>query len=77
MDILRTAGEMVTAMLLLITSTAWPPAATGPFWIVVGLWGVVSVLFDDETPRGIPGLDVIYAYRAAAEKNSNPPQNQQ
>jgi hypothetical protein len=77
MDILRVAGEVVTAMLLLFTSTAWPPAATGAFWAMVGFWGVVSVLFDDETPRGIPGLDVIYAYRAAAEKNPNPPQKQQ
>ena len=76
MDFLRLAGEVVTAMLLLFASTAWPPAATGAFWIVVGFWGVVSVLFDDETPRGIPGLDVIYAYRASAEKNSNPAQKQ-
>jgi hypothetical protein len=75
-DLFRVAGEMVTAVLLLFASTAWPPAATGAFWAMVGFWGVVSVLFDDETPRGIPGLDVIYAYRSGPEKNPEPPQKQ-
>ncbi len=59
MDIVRVAGDLVTAMLLLFTSTGWPPAAAGAFWILLAAWGVVSVLFDDETPRGIPGLDII------------------
>ena len=69
MDFFPVAGDLTTAALLMFTSTGWPPAATGAFWIMVGLWGIVSILFDDETPRGIPGLDVILAYqRDAAEK---------
>lgn len=30
---------------------------------MVAVYGVVSVLFDDETPRGIPGLEYIQARR--------------
>ncbi len=59
MQIIRVAGDVVTAMLLLFTSTGWPPAAAGSFCILVTVWGVISVLFDDETPRGIPGLDIM------------------
>ena len=59
---------MVIAVLLIFTSTAWPPAATGAFWAMAGLWGIVSIFFDDEIPRGIPGLEEINEYRAAAEK---------
>ena len=62
------AGDLVTAVLLIFTSTAWPPAATGAFWAMAGLWGIVSIFFDDEIPRGIPGLEEINEYRAAAEK---------
>jgi hypothetical protein len=35
---------------------------------MAGLWGIVSIFFDDEIPRGIPGLEEINEYRAAAEK---------
>ncbi len=59
MDLIRVAGDVVTAMLLMFTSTGWPPAAAGSFCILLTAWGVVSVLFDDETPRGIPGLDIM------------------
>lgn len=59
---------MVIAVLVIFTSTAWPPAATGAFWAMAGLWGIVSIFFDDEIPRGIPGLEEINEYRAAAEK---------
>ncbi len=59
MNVFRVAGDVITAMLLLFTSTAWPPAAAGSFCILLTIWGVVSVLFDDETPRGIPGLDIV------------------
>jgi hypothetical protein len=62
------AGDLVIAVLLIFTSTAWPPAATGAFWAMAGLWGIVSIFFDDEIPRGIPGLEEINEYRAAAEK---------
>jgi hypothetical protein len=62
MDLITAAGNLYAAMLLLLTSTAWPPAAMGAFWIMVAIWGFVSVLFDDETPRGTPGIEEIQAY---------------
>ena len=31
---------------------------------MVGLWGIVSIFFDDEVPRGIPGLEEINEIRA-------------
>jgi len=68
MDSFGVAGDLVTAVLLIFTSTAWPPAATGAFWAMAGLWGIVSIFFDDEIPRGIPGLEEINEYRAASEK---------
>ena len=44
----------------MIAATAiWPPVGIGAFWIVVGIYGVVSVLFDDETRRGIPGIEYL------------------
>ena len=47
----------------------WPPAAPAAFWAIVGLWGLVSIFFDDEVPRGIPGLEEMNAIREArAEK---------
>ena len=67
MDSFRGAGELITALLMMGMSTGWPPVAAGSFWAVVGLWGLVSILFDDEVPRGIPGLEEIEAYREAAE----------
>jgi hypothetical protein len=42
---------------------AFPPVGTGAFWIIVAFYGVVSILFDDETPRGVPGIDYFYATR--------------
>jgi hypothetical protein len=50
------------AMLAVGAATAaLPPAGTGAFWTIVAFYGVVSVLFDDETPRGVPGIDFFYA----------------
>ncbi len=54
---LRLARELVPAVLTLMMSTAWPPSETGAFWVMVAIYGVVSVLFDDETPRGVPGME--------------------
>ena len=52
------------AMLLIGAATAaFPPVGTGAFWTIVAFYGVVSVLFDDETPRGVPGMDFFYATR--------------
>ena len=43
------------------TMAAFPPVGTGAFWTLVAFYSVVSVLFDDETPRGVPGIDFFYA----------------
>jgi hypothetical protein len=52
------------AMLLVGASTAaFPPIGTGAFWTIVAFYGVVSILFDDENPRGVPGMDFFYATR--------------
>jgi len=45
------------------TTAAFPPVGTGALWTIVAFYGVVSVLFDDETPRGVPGMDFFYATR--------------
>ena len=67
MDSFQAAGNLITALLMMGLSTGWPPVAAGAFWVMVGLWGIVSILFDDEVQRGIPGIEEINAYRAAAE----------
>jgi hypothetical protein len=66
LDSFAAAGNLITALLMMGLSTGWPPAAAGSFWVIVGLWGIVSILFDDEVPRGIPGLEEIEEYRARA-----------
>ena len=67
MDSLEAVGNLITALLMMGLSTGWPPAAAGAFWVIVGLWGVVSIFFDDEVQRGIPGIEEINAYRERAE----------
>ena len=59
MQELALAGSIVPALMGAAASVGFPPFGTGAFWIIVTLYGVVSILFDDETPRGIPGLEVI------------------
>ena len=66
MDSIRAAGELITALLMMGLSAGWPPAAAGSFWVIVGLWGIVSILFDDEVQRGIPGLEEMNEIRAAS-----------
>ncbi len=58
--LLRDAATMLAAA---AASAALPPVSTGAFWAIVAFYGVVSVLFDDETPRGVPGIDYFYATR--------------
>ncbi len=67
MHSIQAAGDLITALLLMGLSAGWPPAAAGSFWAMVGLWGLVSIFFDDEVQRGIPGIEEINAYRDAAE----------
>ena len=67
MDSFQAAGNLISALLMMGVSVGWPPAAAGSFWVIVGLWGLVSILFDDEVQRGIPGIEEINAYRERAE----------
>ena len=54
------ARELVTTLLMLAGAIAWPPVTTGAFWLMAALYALVSILFDDETPRGIPGIELIH-----------------
>ena len=67
MDSIEAAGNLITALLMMGLSAGWPPAAAGSFWVIIGFWGLVSILFDDEVQRGIPGIEEINAYRERAE----------
>ena len=67
MDSFQAAGNLISALLMMGLSAGWPPAAAGSFWVIVGFWGLVSILFDDEVQRGIPGIEEINAYRERAE----------
>lgn len=67
MESIQAAGDLITVLLMMGLSTGWPPVAAGSFWLVIGLWGLVSIFFDDEVPRGIPGLEEINEHLARAE----------
>jgi len=56
---LQFAQDVVSTLLMMAATAIWPPVGTGAFWIVVGIYGVVSVLFEDETRRGIPGIEYL------------------
>ena len=56
---LQLSQDLVTWLLMLATSAVWPPVGTGAFWVVVSVYGVVSILFDDEVRRGIPGIEYL------------------
>lgn len=57
MAALQLAQDLVTTLLMMGTTAVWPPTTTGAFWITVGVFAVVSIFFDDETPRGNPGIN--------------------
>jgi len=59
MDPIEIVSGVAAALLTLAVGVTWPPMLSGAFWAMVTLYGVISVLFDDETPRGIPGIDAI------------------
>ena len=54
------ARELVTTLVMLAGVIFWPPVTTGPFWLIAALYAVVSIFFDDETPRGIPGIEFMH-----------------
>jgi hypothetical protein len=55
-EIWRT-GDLLTAIVVIATSAGFPPFSSGAFWGIVTVWGLVTILFDDETPRGVPGIE--------------------
>ena len=55
--------DAIAMLLVAATTAALPPVGTGAFWTIVAFYGVVTILFDDETPRGVPGIDYFYATR--------------
>jgi hypothetical protein len=55
--------DAIAALIVFATTAAFPPIGTGAFWTIVAFYGVVTILFDDETPRGVPGMDYFYATR--------------
>jgi hypothetical protein len=55
--------DLIAMLIAAVMTLAIPPVGSGAFWSIVGLYGVVSILFDDETPRGIPGLEYLQRQR--------------
>jgi hypothetical protein len=56
---LASVGDVFMAILALAAGVGYPPFSTGAFWAIAAAWGVVSVFFDDESPRGVPGLEEV------------------
>jgi hypothetical protein len=63
--------QLMSTLAVLVASVGYPPVQAGAFWTMVAFYGVISVLFDDETPRGIPGIEEIYALRPEFRDNKN------
>ncbi len=75
MQELQLAQDLVIWLMMMASTALWPPAGVGAFWILVGIYGVVSVLFDDETKRGIPGIE--YLRPSTQEFGTVPPSGPQ
>ena len=56
------AGELARSMMVIATTVGFPPFNSGAFWGIMSLWGIVTILFDDETPRGVPGMEDLSAH---------------
>ncbi|HYK65182.1 MAG TPA: hypothetical protein VEY94_09560 [Patescibacteria group bacterium] len=63
--------DAIATLLIAAAGAALPPVTTGAFWTIVAFYGVVSVLFDDENPRGVPGIDYFYATRPHLKNPQN------
>jgi hypothetical protein len=61
----------IATLVITAATAALPPVTTGAFWTIVAFYGVVSVLFDDENPRGVPGIDYFYATRPHLKNPQN------
>ena len=53
--------DALATLVIGAATAALPPVTTGAFWTIVAFYGVVTILFDDENPRGVPGIDFFYA----------------
>ena len=53
------AGDFLMALAAVAVGAGFPPFTSGAFWGIVTLWGLVTVLFDDETRRGVPGMEYL------------------
>ena len=45
------------AIVVIASTAGLPPFSSGAFWGIVTVWGMVTILFDDESPRGVPGAE--------------------
>ena len=71
MDLLQTLNEVISQLPMLLLAITWPPMVTGAFWTTAGVFALLSVFFDDETPRGNPGID--YEELARLMNRKTPP----
>jgi hypothetical protein len=71
MALLQTLNDFISQLPMLLLAITWPPMVTGAFWATVGVFALLSVFFDDETPRGNPGID--YQELARLTKPRTPP----
>jgi hypothetical protein len=56
---LASLGEVLLAVLTMACGLGYPPFSTGAFWAIAAAWGIISVIFDDESARGVPGLEEV------------------
>jgi hypothetical protein len=57
MEALQTASAAVYQLPMLLLAITFPPVVTGAFWAIAAVFALLSVFFDDEAPRGNPGVD--------------------
>ena len=61
------AGQVVQALVAMVIAAGFPPFTAGAFWGIVTLWGIVTIVFDDETPRGVPGAEYLHVRRTRSD----------
>jgi len=66
------AGELAQSMVVIATTVGFPPFSSGAFWGIMSLWGIVTILFDDETPRGVPGIEHLSAHPTHDTQGQHP-----
>ncbi len=71
MQELALAGDLIAMLAAAAVSVGIPPGGSGAFWTIMGIYGVVSILFDDETPRGIPGIEYLHSRHPSAANGRN------